>query len=321
MDIPIFNSLIFQIFAITWGVIGIINKNEREKLMDHLHDLISRPHIFIEDFSQSEVRFYARKTLESIASALTTGFINLGKKIFESLRGWVRNYQSASLQNGMTASKTFGMFLLFVFLFFFLWADLIALFNTLEAKGFITSIPNIFINYHLAITFGSFFTVIVSAIVAFDLVGKGEFTDFNEYGTIGKGIVGLMTLILAISGLTAITGLGLVRYRLLTDLLPTQEIQLEQFEDFVITVLVPFNTVLSTALVHKGFKAIPNLVLWVAWIFLGVFSFLLYLISVLDFVIFFIFDILYRIILVILYIIGYYLLNPIDTIISMFSTN
>jgi len=103
-----------------------------------------------------------------------------------------------------------------------------------------------FQHYEWAITFGSFFTIVIAGLVIFEIFGRPVFTDFAEQPRVAKFIITWLAIILTITGLAVVIGLGLIRFRLINPLPPSLDSSVVKYDDVVITILIPANVILST---------------------------------------------------------------------------
>ena len=156
-------------------------------------------------------------------------------------------------------------------------ADAIVINSTLKSFNLSESSWPILNRYSIAIIFGSLISIIISGIIANDVYGKGEFSDWGSKKDLGWIIYGkVLSIFLIVSGLFVITSLGLSRYSRLVDIQESTVILFERLGQFVIHVLTPLNAGIAATLVAedgfgKGLKIaiilIGGIIYLVGWIF------------------------------------------------------
>lgn len=307
----------FVIVAIVWGVIAIANRKSRDLVLEKVVDLITKPIVFQSDSDPRSVKPYARQLLETLARILTSGVLGVSTRLIQMGRTARRRNEERFSKDETSFWKMMGSVILFLSMIAFLYADLIAIFNTLEVLGLVTEIPAIFRHYEYAVTFGSFFTIVLAGLLLIEIFGKSIFTDTANQLRPAKLLLTWVSVLLVISGLGVAISLGLIRYRALSNLDPVTNAELTNFNNLVITILVPANTIVSTFLiVSEGLKGIPIVGLVVVQVVISLAVAVLFAFGVINYPLWFAVDMGYRIVLVCLYLLFFLVLTPLDSILS-----
>jgi hypothetical protein len=312
----------FFIAISIWGVAAIANRSKRSELRDKLADIITQPalHVFNNQNNPNSEPIYTKRELEKIAEKVSATIIEPIDKLSHN---WTSKLQSkkSSITDESKPWKSFGYLIFFVMIFFFIWADGIAIANTLEAIGLLNEIPEILTKYELAVAFGSFFTVIVGAVVMNELLAeKSEFSDWDQKSKLQKVFVLAFTVLIMLMGLLAVLALGMARYRLLVELVPEVDYQLEQFANFAILILIPINAVLATVLIHnEGTRGALIVILFFGNILLAIINFCLYLARIIGHMGIYGLDIILRITIAFLLVVAFFFFTPLDLLTTIIS--
>jgi len=215
--------------------------------------------------------------------------------------------------------KLLGYAIYVIFMFFFLWADGIAIANALDALGLVETVPAYLTLYELAVAFGSFFAIIVGALVARDVFNTtSDFSDWDTQQGIWKKIAKVLAILLIILGMLVAVVLGLGRFERLVTLPQDVADSINRIVNFTTLILVPINTLIATILIHfeafKGLLLAFILIEAILWVPVRI---LQYVTEILGAMGPFTVDILYRFMLAILIIIVFWLLTPLDWLIGL----
>jgi hypothetical protein len=313
------NSQWFYIIAGIWALASIANKKERDLLTDRLGDIISKPPIFEVDENPNSVPFYPRQAFEQISKAVASALVRIPKEINTALLKLI-DIQFTYVVNPERRWKVLGYAIHFLFFFFFVWADGIAIINALDALGLIGGIIwEPLTRYELAVAFGSFFAIIVAAMVARELYSeKSDLSDWDEQKGFWKQIAKGLTLILIVSGLIVVVALGLGRYEGL-GLVPLEWVEtIRTFVNSTTLILVPLNTVLATLLIyHEAIKAILLVFVIVEYLIVFFVKIWEYIAEILAGMGPFTVDVVYKFMLGIVLIVFFFLLTPLDFLTSL----
>jgi hypothetical protein len=192
----------------------------------------------------------------------------------------------------------------------------------LDAFGIISfTIPKFLRYYEIAAAVGSLFAVIVGIELTREITAeKSVFTDWDEKRAEDKHTSKQLAKLLTISGFVTVIFIGILRLYELEVFKSIDSTMLNMIQT-VLYVLVPFNTVLATALItgeflkglYVGIIVLLALLMVVAWILDKIFKVLGYTLPVLV-------DFLYRIVLALLDVIIYFIFTPVLILISAVSS-
>ena len=303
------DSYVFGIVLAIWLFIAIANKNARLSQADKLTSIVT---------GESE-------TIKKAKDAFEIFRVNFNETIERSLGRLIRYFQYwVEIQYENISGKDnapwklIGYLFQIILLLGFVYADAIVISNNLEAMGFPIELEYL-AHYEIAIAFGSFFSVIAGALIANEIYGISEFSDWKEQLSFLRNMAGILSLFLIFSGSIVVVASGLATFTRITDL-PTETVaQYEVFINGIITLLVPVNImVASTLVVREGVKGILALMLVIMGTLTVVFFLLFYLLRGISALIPIVGDVVYRLTVVMISLIGYFLFTPIDTITAIF---
>jgi len=305
-DVPPFFIYFFSIF---WAIIALANKTGRDNLINRIIILITKPIVFRTD-EGTPVPFYPRQLLEQMAQALTNASDFLyGKNIIANLTNFIKENALSSLRIYIGDLVKLGMFLCFV------WADAISVTNTLGTLSLISGdVPSYLTRYEIAVMFGSLLSLIVGVWV---IVESKEAS--NSRSNFPHKVIVAFSYFLVVSGLLVTLIFALARYAAL-GLLPNDYQQfVEITNNVVLVMLIPVNNVIASFVIFaeamKGLAAVSLLLVSILLTGLYVLRFIYKFIF---WVFIFLFDVIYRISLIYMFIASYLLLTPFD---SIFRTN
>jgi len=300
-----------------WGIIALANKNRRDETKEKLTDVITKSAIPRSNQEDGQP-LYSKQDLENIAGSVYTAII-------DQLQAWI-GIQKTSLQSEWETiydpqkpSKPFGYFVQLVLFIFFFWGDAIAIANALQAEGLLEQVPGWLTPYEITVAFGSLFTAVVGALVANDIYGKGEFSDWGEQPEgFWKVTARVTTALLLISGIVVITALGLARYRAVVNLPSGWDNSLQVIAKVTTLIIVPVNAALCAILIHReALKGVQVVYLVVRQFFLMIPRVCLYIAKIFGAMGIIGLDLLIRLILVIYFIVAFLAITPLDAITSL----
>lgn len=235
------------------------------------------------------------------------------------LRNWMRDQYFNISGEGHAPWKLIGYLLQFILLVGFLYADVIVIANNLFAINLLIETPDYLQHYEFAIAFGSFFSVIVGSLIANELYGKSELSDWKEQVGFWRSIAGVASLFLIFSGIIVITALGLARFTMITNLSPEIAAQYQTFANIIISLIVPINSILASMLiVREGFKGVLALLLISMGALLAILYLIFFILGFITATTTLIIDIVYRLLLILFSLVGFFLFTPIDTVTALF---
>jgi hypothetical protein len=282
-------------------------------------DLISKPLVTDKDEKPTSVPFYPRKTFERVAIAVQTALVQIPKEINTFLKNAI-NAQYTFVVNPEKPWRVLGYAINLLFMFFFVWADGIAIANALNSIGLLADVWEPLRDYSNAVAIGSFFSIIIGALVARDIFSeKSDFSDWDEQkeGSVWKVIAKYLTIILIILGLFIVIMLGIGRLQSLGRIAEPFSTFALSTVNFTSLVIVPFNTVVGTILIHyEAFKGLLFLLILIEGVIIIITSAFEYIAGILGAMGPFTVDVFYRFMLAVVLIIIFFLLTPLDLIIS-----
>jgi hypothetical protein len=176
--------------------------------------------------------------------------------------------------------------------------------------------------YEITVAFGSFFSIVVGALVVRELYSEqSDFSDWDEQIGFWKQFAKTTTVMLIISGFLVMLALGLGRYERLGLLSTELSGTISIIVNSAILILVPLNTVVATLLIyHEAIKGLMLVLVFVEVIMLSSLNLLLYIAEILGAFVPFAFDIIYRLMLMLIYMSLFFLLTPLDWIARLMSS-
>lgn len=291
-------------FLLTFG-----DSEQRKLYFDRVFALLTDPTTL-----QTDTNYYNKEWFESVESGFKSFLLNSNMKAITD-----------SLGQSLIASKNdwkklTGWFLLGVFLIVFLIADTITVLNIASALNINLTVefPEMFYDYGLAITIGTFFTLVTSGFVLFELYTNLGFTDFAESAYDGvKKFLKVGAWIVFISSLLVVTFLALSAWSIKSNFTPFWRDFYEVLAQFGVNVMVRINAFFATALIFteaiKSLKTVAAILSLPAFLLMG---FLYLLSSFFSIIIRFILDLLYRFVLWIMWTFSFLISAPTDKIIS-----
>lgn len=251
-----------------WLIIAFGNSGKRDNFMENTWKLITAP---------SELSDYSEETLGKIEqgfkAALTTPTKNL--------LGWLINAGKAIWQSHQW--KLIGQFVMLAFLPLFFVADAIAISSVLDALGLpVERLPENILDllgqYGIAVAAGTFFSVIVSGFVMFEIFGLSEFSDYGNYPDPLKKIVKGLAILIMVVSLTTGIALGFQAWKA-QGTMPAWLNGIDGFVLFCMNVLVRANVLIATAVILlealKGLRSLLLVLIGVAIVLAGaLFTFL-----------------------------------------------
>lgn len=310
------HSVLFWVVVIMLLMVWFGWKKKRDVLLSALSGLITKPVIFEEDSDPESVRFYQRRFLEKIASGLKTHLVDP----FGTL---ANNFKRSILQQGVTYAsdkehpwRTFMPVFMFAMLVVFIFADAIAIVNTLQLLQLVEVVPVFLRNYGIAATLGSLAAFVIGIFVLTEVLAKeSKYSTYSEKDPVVKDIIKFLAVYLSIFGLLVVIFLGLDRAVML-GWIPESDI-ISVGAKVATMVFVPLNTVIATALIFdegiKGFVTILIVTEWILYALLVSINYLTHLLGGLALP--FLLDIVIRLLLIIIYLLFYIIVTPIDFLI------
>lgn len=303
-----------------WLLICIAWKSKRDLLITTLIGLVSERVIFEKVGHADSISFYPRNLLEKVASAFQRALVMPLDGVINGLQRWLDGLVNL-IYNKDKPWRTFGYLLFLLLLVVFILADAIAIANALDVAGWINyELPAILQKYEIAAAMGSLFAIITGVFV-FSEINREQsvFTDWDNTKGAWKQLAKAMSVFLVIFGFVVVIFLGLQRFEAL-GYVPNINSTTNAAVSVVILIIVPLNTVVATALIaEEGFKGFVLVVIAVLAIIIGTLYAVNYAAYLIGYVLPFVVDILWRIVLFILSVAIYIIVTPIDFLVWILS--
>ncbi len=327
-----------EFVIVIWLLAAIANKTKRGNLKNKLSTIVSIPSVYtpIKESGEKEskenskdIEFYPRANLERAAKAWKLWFVTPVENIFSEIAELFLSLQTNVLPKSIDEDseeesstnpwKVFNYFILLLLVVGYLYADAITAVNTLEGFGIAHDLPTGLQRYDIAILFGSLISIILGGIIANDIFGDGDFTEWNvkrefKWGWFGK----IVSVLLIFSGMYVIASLGAARYGRLVAVSGNVLSFLQDNGQFVINVLTPINAALATALIaddafNKGGKILALMAL--AFL-LGILAVIWYFVGAIYGTIVYLVDVLWRLVIGASGIAVFFMLTPLDDVVE-----
>lgn len=269
-----------QTIIIIWIVLLIMNKSKRTELAKFIGKMSALPSIYKQTEDFESIPLYFREFFEETAKFFKEILVDpLGKRLEDAIK-WVESQLNYSSEGKEQSQKAFGFVLQAVFFFAFIFADIIVVYATLQARGMVQDIPRGFRSYELAVTAGSLLSAVVGAFAISEIFGRSNLSNWDTVKeTVWEKVAKWIAFILLISGILAVIGLGLTRFDLINPG-DTNNSQIYQaLGDFIITVLVFLNSTLAAILIGSdaviGIRILLFIVVWGVLLLLKLFHLLI----------------------------------------------
>jgi hypothetical protein len=319
-NIQSFVQFLIEFIVVVWFLTAIANKPKREELRDRLSNLVTVPTVYSHKDEEIDIDLYPRNSLEGAAQIWRNWFVTPVGRADSTVRSWFQNLQEGIVPDSSHAWKPFNYFILLLLLIGYLYSDAITVASTLVSYGLIDQLDEALKRYDIAILFGSLVSIVIGGIIANDVFGKGEFSDWGlKKDSKWIWFAKITSIFLMISGLYVIASLGAVRYGRLIGLPANDFAWLNGNAQFVINVLTFFNAGLATALIaDEGFsKGARILALACISILIILISVIWYIIGAFYGTVVYIIDVLWRFMLGVGNIIFFLALTPLDEAVDL----
>ncbi len=315
----IFASATFPVFALIWLVIAIGYKSRRDALIFQLGNLLAKPIIFERDISGS-LEFYPRVFFEAVSVAFRDSLYLPFKSIINAFTNFIL-MQAKLIYNPDKPMRVLGYGFFFISFVLFIYADAIAVANNLIVVGVLApQIPSFLQHYEIAVAMSSLMCVVVSLLILGEIQSPfSMYSDWNEKGSSSRRLALFLTSLSLTLGIIVVLGLALLRLQTLQVLSNSKEIS--SFINLTFSFLVPLNSALAAALTFSdAMKGLFLLMICIQWIIVGAIYTLNYLLAGLGYVIPIILDYLYRLLYLVLSVVSYAIVTPLDVIINMIAS-
>jgi len=227
--------------VVLWVILAFGDADDRNTFLDRTFKLVTDPF---------DIPGYSHKWVEDMETRLRAALTTLPKSWLDWLTATIKSLWESRQW------KLLGQFVMLLLLPIFFLADAIVITNIVELLGlrvpFLATlpkpIPDLLREYSIAITVGTFFTVIAAGFVYFEFRSATRpLSDFRDHGEDAKRFANWLLL----SSLVVGIGLGLAAFALAIKLPPWLDIPVRIFNQFSIHVLVRANVLLTTLLIFR----------------------------------------------------------------------
>jgi hypothetical protein len=243
-------------------LIAFGNSQERDDFMEKSYKIITSP---------SQLQEYPEQTLKDIEQKFEMALITPSKNLLT----WLVN-AGQTIWNKYQW-KLIGQFVMLAFLPFFFLADAIAISSVLDTLGLpVEKLPENILDllgqYGIAVAAGTFFSVVISAFVIFEIFGSSEFSEYGNYVEPLKTIVKVIAILIMVSSLVSGIAFGFQAWKA-QGTLPTW-LNPDGFVLFSMNVLVRANVLIATGVIlleaFKGLIAILLIIIGIVLLITGI---------------------------------------------------
>lgn len=316
----VFNSPATWVVIVIWALICILDAKRRDPFLGRIQDLITKPIVFKQDQNPESNRFYPRANLEDIATAILKALKYPLNGIVDGFKKWIKS-QIELVWRKDRPFRILG-FLMYLGLFvLFVWADAIAIVNTLATLRLLSGdVPEFLTRFELAVAMGSLGSVIAAGLIAMDIYGDESKLSMWEdvkgtWKSIGKSSIRIILFL----AFLIVFCFGLQRLQVMQPVYTSSPI-VSFIVDAALVILVPLNTILTTMLIaFEALLGIFLLIIALQGILFGVLLFVNYIVTILAYLIPWGIDTLWRLIVMIVDFVFYVIATPFQWIGSLLS--
>ena len=288
---------------VTWLLIAFGNSKERDDFMEKSYKIITAP---------SQLQEYPEQTLKDIEQKFEAALITPSKDLLK----WLVGVGKAIWDK--YEWKLIGQFVMFAFLPFFFLADAIAISSVIDTLGLpVEKLPENILDllgqYGIAVAAGTFFSVVVSAFVIFEIFGSSEFSEYGNYKEPLKKIVKGIAIFIMASSLISGIAFGFQAWRA-QGTLPAW-LNPDGFVLFSMNVLVRANVLIATGVILlEAFKGLITILLIIIGIVLLITGIIFTILSVIGSLGRIVIDWIIRLFRWVLWLISFLVFAPLDII-------
>ncbi len=313
------SSPLFYIVVVLWLIVDIAAEETRRNLFARVNSIIHKPVIFEKDNKPEDVPLYARRLLETISVWSNKTL----QEPFADLRTLLRGWSESLVKIVSKKDKpllVLGYGISFILLLIYLYLDAVGVITALVSRGFVSpNVPDIFLRYEYVAIGGSLFALLVAGYTLAQMTRPhSEISDWDTVTGVWRSIARFVVYVLIASGIFTVLLLGL---ELMIGLgyFKTESDIIVALVDFAATVLTRLNVVLASVLLFedgiKGFILLAVLVVSIVRVIAYVVD---KIAVVVGWLLPFLIDVVYRILLVLLFVLWFLFTTPIILFFSVF---
>lgn len=311
----IFYSKIWSI-AFLWSVGAILMRSRWASLIQRTQLLLSKPIILIRDTEPNSVLAYPRSLFEQLALGARNSITILSQPFFKFFSTFISS-QHELVFDPNHAFRLFGYVFQFIALLFLAYAQSVVISNTLLLLEIIDTMPTLF-NLDIALVGGGLGSLIVSSIFVFEtFFNPSELTRMSEKPPQEKRLYRMIATVVVFISIGSMIALFFERFKIVSQI--TLSPGLELFISWVIFGLTPISAAIASALiVPGGMRGLVVFIILIEWLVYGFLYLLSLIIAILNQVVTVTFDLVYRVVLIIVDISLWLLLTPVFIFIKPF---
>ena len=313
------SSTVFWVILGFWVIVLIAWGKPRKKVFERIWLLVKKPHIFEVDKDPENVPLYPRTIFEKVSVAIKDTLKNPFSTALKGLSNWIKSSLHPLIYDPKHPFRMPATLLFLAVFILFVVADVIAVANTLALLDlFSGDLSGILGSYDLAVLAGSLAALIIGFIITFELFEKESiFTDLSEKPDAAKGLYRGFSLLVALLAIFSLITWALAR---MIELGYVNETTFTtNLVQWVLYGVVPINSAFAASMVFiYAFKGILVLFTALCWVITAILWILNYIATIIGVVVPFSFDILYRLIYILIDILLWIIATPIIAILMPF---
>jgi hypothetical protein len=312
------NSEAFWVIAAIWIFVCVVWTERWRTLLGRIGKLVMKPIIFKTDTNPDNIPFYPRTLFEDVSNGLRDKLRQPFKDIIRVVGEFVIKMKSMIFSEEHPF-RTLGFFLLLALFIFFVFADAIAVANTLFVLGLWQGeMPELLTRFDIAVFGGSLAALIIGLAIVLEIRSEiSEFTLWSERSERVRSLVMGASLLATVLSFTTLIAWALFRMIELHIISSTPI--LNGILNWILFGLVPINSAIAAAIVFiDALRGVVVVGVIVGWVVIGILYLLDYTATILGSIGPFFFDIAYRIIYLIIDILQWLFTTPIHAIVLPF---
>ncbi len=316
----ILTSPLFYIAVAIWIIVDIAAEKKRQNLLNSLDGLFYKPVIFEEDDKPEEkIPFYARGILYKAATGVQRALQEPFKGVIDLLKTGI-DYLVNNIKEEDKPLLFMGYILSFILFIIYFYLDTIAVVTALIANGLVSpDFPEIFQRFQYVAIGGSLFALLIGFYTLAQMTQQhSDLSGWDRVRGLWRAIARFMVFTLIVLGLFAVIFLS---FQLMLSLgfFSTESSTINGLVAFASTVLTRINVAFASILLLQdgimGFVLLGVVILAVFW---ATFKTLQFILRPIGIIIFFVADIIYRLLLLAVFLLWFIITTPILLFVSLF---
>lgn len=294
----IVNSSTFQILGVIWFVILVIWKEKWMGVLTRSVNLLKKPTVFTKDTYPENVQTYPRVLLEEVSNAFRTTLTQPLIDMAKGFNSWLLKVFKLVYDNEHPF-RTIGYVILFTCFCMLVYSDAVAIANTLYVLNISPSINPFLVNFDFAVFAGSLIALILGLAFLFEtMTNRSEFTPMSEREPKIRKSLFALALLISLLSIISLVAWGLARINIVEGLGSTF---LDRFVNIVILFVIPLNSALTAAMIfNESIRGLVFIFLVFCFVVEGFLYILNFALTLMSSLLPFLFDVLYRLIHIII---------------------